>query len=71
MEELYLILWAYRTTLCIPIGESSFNLAYRIEAMIPLEIELPSTRVKQYCEPKNSKCQRANLDLLPELRQQA
>ena len=29
----------------IPMRESSFNLAYEIEAMIPLEIELPSARV--------------------------
>ena len=51
--------------------ESSFNLAYRIEAMIPLKIGLPSIRVEQYNEPSNSECRRADLDLLPEVRQQA
>ena len=56
VEKLYPILWAYRTTPHIPIGESSFNLAYRIEAIIPLEIRLPSIRVEQYCELSNSKC---------------
>ena len=71
MEELYPILWAYRTTLCISTGESPFNLAYETEAMIPLEIRLPSTRVEQYCEPSNSECRRADLDLLSKLRQQA
>ena len=39
--------------------------------MIPLEIRLPSTRIEQYCEPSNSECPRADLDLLSELRQQA
>ncbi|XP_073105205.1 uncharacterized protein [Elaeis guineensis] len=39
--------------------------------MIPLEIGLPSTRVEQYCEPGNSECRRADLDLLPELQREA
>ena len=51
----------------IPIGESSFNLAYGIEAMILLEIRLPSIRVGQYGEPSNFEYQRADLDLLSEL----
>ena len=71
VEELNSVLWAYRTTLRIPIGESPFSLAYGMEAMIPLEIGLPSTRVEQYREPENSECRRADLDLLPELRREA
>ena len=45
-------------------GESSFNLAYGTETMIPLEIELPSTRVEQYSESSNFEYRRADLDLL-------
>ena len=71
VEELYSILWTYRTTPRIPIGESSFNLAYEMEAMILLEIGLPSTRMEQYSKSSNSECRRADLDLLPELQQQA
>ena len=71
MEELYPILWAYRTTPRIPTRESPFNLAYGIEAMIPFEIRLPSTKIEQYSEPSNSEYRRADLDLLQELRQQA
>ena len=41
VEELYPVLWAYRTTLRIPTGESPFNLAYGMEVIIPLEIGLP------------------------------
>ena len=55
----------------VPTGESPFSLAYGTEAMIPLEIGLPSTRVEQYREPDNSECRRADLDLLSELRREA
>ena len=64
MEELYPILWVYRTTPRIPMGESSFNLTYGTKAMIPLEIGLPSVRMEQYSEPSNSKYRRADLNLL-------
>ena len=46
IEELYQILWAYRTTPHIPMEESSFNVAYGTKIMIPLEIRLPSTRME-------------------------
>ena len=71
VKELYPILWAYRTTPRISMRESPFNLAYGIEAMIPLEIGLSSARIEQYIEPSNSECRRADLDLLSEVRQQA
>ena len=71
VEELYPILWIYQTTPRIPLGESPFNLAYGTEAVIPLEIGLLSMRVEQYVEPSNSDCRRADLDLLPKVRQQA
>ena len=71
MEELYPILWVYRTTPRIPTGELSFNLAYETEVIILLEIGLPSIRVEQYSKSSNFECQRAGLDLLLELRQQA
>ena len=68
VDELNSVLWAYRMTPHIPTGESPFSLAYGTEAMILLEIGLPSTRVEQYQEPNNFECRRADLDLLPELR---
>ena len=71
MEELYSILWACWITLCIPIGESSFNLAYGAETIILLEIGLPSVRVEQYNESSNFEYRRADLDLLSKVRQQA
>ncbi|XP_073112305.1 uncharacterized protein [Elaeis guineensis] len=66
VEELPSVLWAYRMMPHVPTRESPFNLAYGTEAMIPLEIGLPSIRVEQYHELDNSECRRADLDLLPE-----
>ena len=56
IEELYPVLWAYRTIPRIPMGESSFNLVYETEVMISLEIRLPSIRVEQYSESSNFEC---------------
>ena len=69
VEELYSILWAYQTTPHIVIGESSFNLAYETEAIISFKIGLPSVRVEQYNELSNFEYQKADLDLLLEVRQ--
>lgn len=46
--ELPHVLWAYCTTRRIPTGETPLNLAFNIEAMIFLELELPSLRVENY-----------------------
>ena len=67
VEELPSVLWAYRTTPRVLTDESSFNLAYGIEAVIPIEVELPSMRVEKYDESSNSDHQRADLDLLPKI----
>ena len=39
-EELPNILWAYRTTVRTPTGETPFRLTYGTEAVIPVEIGL-------------------------------
>ncbi|KAL0445601.1 UNVERIFIED_CONTAM: Gag-Pol polyprotein [Sesamum latifolium] len=41
-EELTSILWAYRTTPRGPTGESPFSLVYGTEAIIPVELGIPS-----------------------------
>jgi len=38
-------LWAYRTTVRTPTGNTSFFLVYGCEVVIPLEIQMPSLRV--------------------------
>ena len=52
-------------------GESSFRLTFGIEAMIPLDIGLPSLQVERYDHVGNEATLRANLDLLDEVREQA
>ena len=42
VDKLPLALWAYRTTHKTATGHTPFSLAYGSEAMIPVEIEVPS-----------------------------
>lgn len=42
MDELHLVLWANQTIQRILIGETPFSLAFGIEAIILMEIGLPS-----------------------------
>ena len=44
-EDLYGVLWAYKTTERTLTGETSFMLSYGSEAVIPSELRLPSHRV--------------------------
>ena len=47
-EELPQVLWAYRTTSLTSTGETPFSLAYGVEAMILVEIGVPSLRRETY-----------------------
>ncbi len=71
VEDLYNVLWAYRTTFRVPTGETLFNLTYGMEAVIPLEIGLPSPRVEHHDASSNSSQLRNNLDLIEEIREAA
>lgn len=71
MEELSGVLWAYHTTNRIPTGETPFSLAYGSEAVILVEIGMPSFRTEHYDPTKNEGELRLNLDLLEEKREQA
>ena len=44
-EKLSECLWAYRTTVRTPTGNTPFFLVYGCEAVIPLEIQMSSLRV--------------------------
>ena len=71
VEELYSVLWAYRTTPRKATGESPFRLAYGMDAMIPAEVTSPSWRVLTYDQRENELSARINNDLLQERREQA
>ena len=44
-EKLVEALWAYRTSICTPTGQTPFTLTYGMEAVAPYEILIPSLRV--------------------------
>ena len=48
LEELKNVLWAYRKTTRVPIGETPFRLTFGTEAIILVEVGLTSFRVKTY-----------------------
>ena len=70
-EELPSILWAYRTTVRIPTGETLFQMAYENEAIVPVEIGLTTLRTATYDDLGNEEQLRLNLDLIDEVRETA
>ena len=43
-EQLYSVLWGYRTSVQSSIQETPFRMTYGCEAMIPVELGIPSWR---------------------------
>ena len=70
-DELPGVLWAYRTTVRIPTGETPFKLAYGSEAVIPAEVLVANHRVMKYQDEENEEQLRLNLDLIDEVRMDA
>ena len=66
-NELPSVLWAYRTTIRTPTGETSFRLAYGTDVIIPAEVGLTSYQVENYNESKNEEALRLQLDLVDEV----
>ena len=67
-DELPKMLWAYRTTSRTSTGETPFSLAYKVEAMIPMEVEIPSLQRETYNPEENHALMCYELDLLEEKR---
>ena len=70
-DELPGVLWAYRTTVRTPTGETPFKLAYGSEAVIPVEVHMANHRVKEYQAEENEVPLRLNLDLIDKVRMDA
>ena len=70
-EELPNILWAYRTTRRVPMGEIPFRLTFGTEAVIPVEVGLTNIQVKAYEEQRNHQELKNNLGLINEVRNEA
>ena len=71
LEELPNVLWAYRTTVRTPTGETPFRLTYGTEAIIPIKVGVTSIRREVLCEENNVDQLRINLDCLDEIRDEA
>lgn len=68
VEKLPSIMWAYRTTERTSTGQTPFSLTFGSEAVIPVEIGLPSSRTEQYNQANNQEALRLEMDLLEEKR---
>ena len=68
LDDLPIVLWAYRTIARTPTGKTPFRLAYGIDAVIPIEVGLTSYWVENYTEDKNEEAMRLQLDLVDEVR---
>ncbi|GAU39237.1 hypothetical protein TSUD_396840 [Trifolium subterraneum] len=68
-EELHNVLWSYRTTPHSTTRETPFRITYRTEAVIPVEIGEPYSRIEYpHEEDINDELLREELDLIEELR---
>ncbi|KAL6962731.1 hypothetical protein U1Q18_052479 [Sarracenia purpurea var. burkii] len=70
-EELPNVLWAYQTTARTPTGATPYLLTYGHEAVLPVEIGLPSARTAMYDPLRNEEELRLDLDLIEEERELA
>jgi hypothetical protein len=71
VEELPSVMWTHRTTRRRSTGETPFALAYGMEAVIPLEVGLPTTRTTEFNVEENENNLRKDLNLLEERRNMA
>lgn len=71
VEELPSVLWAYRTTPRRSTGETPFALAYDIEAVIPLEVGMPTLRSESFEPELNAEAIALELDLVEKRREKA
>ncbi|XP_058185769.1 uncharacterized protein LOC131302993 [Rhododendron vialii] len=65
-EELPRILWGYRTTPRRSTDCTPFSLAFGMEAVIPLQVGLPTMRIKNFDELVNNNSIASDLDLVEE-----
>uniref|UniRef100_A0A2N9GHT1 Integrase catalytic domain-containing protein n=1 Tax=Fagus sylvatica TaxID=28930 RepID=A0A2N9GHT1_FAGSY len=71
VEKLPSVMWTHRTPRRRSIGETPFALAYGVEAIIPLEVGLPTTRTTEFDTEENECNLRKDLNLLEERRDMA
>uniref|UniRef100_A0A2N9GJR4 RNase H type-1 domain-containing protein n=1 Tax=Fagus sylvatica TaxID=28930 RepID=A0A2N9GJR4_FAGSY len=68
VEELPSVLWTHRTIIRKSTGKTPFALAFGVEAVIPLEVGMSTTRTTEFVVETNEENLRKDLDLLEERR---
>ena len=71
VDELTLALWAYRTAYKSATGHTPFSLAFGAEAVIPVELEIPSHQTIYYDPMTNNEHLLESLDMVEEKRDEA
>lgn len=64
VDELPSVLWAYKTTLHNATSETTYFLAFKVEAVVLVKIGLPNYRTAHFSPKGNNNNLRAKLDLL-------
>ncbi|XP_072067023.1 uncharacterized protein [Arachis hypogaea] len=62
------ILWSYNTSIQSATRETPFRLVYGAEALIPVEVSVPTLRTEHYDQSNNLQARAAELDLVEEER---
>ena len=70
-EVLYDVLWSLKTTPKEATGHTPFRLVYRMEALLPLEIGVPTLRTQCYEEAENLESRLLDLELIEETQEEA
>ena len=73
-DKLPYALWAYRTSVRTSTGATPYSLAYGMEAVLPVEVDIPSLRILREAELEEAewvKDRYAQLNLIDEHRLQA
>ena len=70
-DELSSVLWAYRTIVRTPTGETPFKLTYGSEAIIPAKVSMANHRVMKYQGEDNEEQLHLSLDLIDKVRMDA
>ncbi|CAN1281364.1 Retrovirus-related Pol polyprotein from transposon 412 [Linum perenne] len=71
VDELPNILWAHRTSYKTATDETPYTLVYGTEAVLPVEVNLPSLRIQLFNQGGNDAGLHHNLDMIEERREDA
>ncbi|GJZ14225.1 reverse transcriptase domain-containing protein [Tanacetum coccineum] len=71
LEEVLHVLWAHHTMIKTSNGDTLFSLTYDTEAVIPVEIGMPSLRCAEVNQAENDEGLLLNLDMLEERRERS